>query len=94
MKNFKDMSKPFIVAEIGNNHEGSLKNAIKLIKSAKESGADAVKFQIFNPYKYSSPKDKTRINQLKKFALTKKDILNIKKSAMSLTSYFLLPHLM
>ena len=65
MKNFKDISKPFIVAEIGNNHEGSVKNAIKFIKSAKVSGADAVKFQIFDPHKYSSPKDKKRIIQLK-----------------------------
>jgi len=88
MKNFKDISKPFIVAEIGNNHEGSFKNAIKLIRSAKESGADAVKFQIFNPYKYSSPKDKTRINQLKKFALTKKDILKIKKKCNELKIVF------
>ena len=39
---------PFIIAEIGNNHNGSIDTAIKLIKSAKESGADAVKFQVKN----------------------------------------------
>ena len=61
MKNFNNLSKPFIVAEIGNNHEGSFKNAIRLVKSAKDAGADAVKFQVFDPYKYSSPKDKKRI---------------------------------
>ena len=81
MKNFKIISKPFIVAEIGNNHEGSFKNAIRLIESAKESGADAVKFQIYDPLKYSSPKDKKRIIQLKKFALNKKDIINLKKKS-------------
>jgi len=39
---------PFIIAEIGNNHNGSIDTAIKLIKAAKESGADAVKFQVKN----------------------------------------------
>ena len=39
---------PFIIAEIGNNHNGSLDTAMKLIKSAKDAGADAVKFQVKN----------------------------------------------
>ena len=39
---------PFIIAEIGNNHNGNLDTAMKLIESAKESGADAVKFQVKN----------------------------------------------
>jgi len=88
MKNFKTISKPFIVAEIGNNHEGSFKNAIRLIEAAKESGADAVKFQIYDPIKYSSPKDKKRIIQLKKFALNKKDIINLKKKSDELGIIF------
>lgn len=39
---------PFIIAEIGNNHNGSLDTAMELIKSAKDAGADAVKFQVKN----------------------------------------------
>ena len=35
----------FIIAEIGINHNGDLDVAKKLIKGAKEAGADAVKFQ-------------------------------------------------
>ena len=35
------------VAEISSNHNGSLKRCIQLIKSAAESGCDAVKFQLF-----------------------------------------------
>lgn len=35
----------FVIAEIGHNHMGSLKEAIKLIEAAKNSGADAVKLQ-------------------------------------------------
>ena len=41
--------KPFIVAELSGNHSGSLKNALKLIKLAKKSGADAVKIQTYTP---------------------------------------------
>ena len=37
----------FIIAEAGVNHNGSIKIAKKLIEVAKESGADAVKFQTF-----------------------------------------------
>lgn len=40
---------PYIVAEIGANHNGDMDLAKKLIKSAKECGADCVKFQLFGP---------------------------------------------
>ena len=39
---------PFIIAEIGVNHNGSLEIAKKLIFEAFVAGADAVKFQTFN----------------------------------------------
>jgi len=44
--NFK---KPFLIAEIGINHNSSVKLAKKLIDLAKNSGFDAVKFQKRNP---------------------------------------------
>jgi N-acetylneuraminate synthase len=34
-----------VVAEIGNNHDGSIRQAERLIEAAAEAGADAVKFQ-------------------------------------------------
>ncbi|NGX43032.1 MAG: N,N'-diacetyllegionaminic acid synthase [Chlamydiae bacterium] len=37
----------YIVAEIGSNHDGELDRAKKLIREAKEAGADAAKFQSF-----------------------------------------------
>ncbi|WP_414830133.1 N-acetylneuraminate synthase family protein [Alteromonas sp. H39] len=39
-------SKTFVIAEIGNNHNGSLKSALKLIDHAVAAGADCVKFQM------------------------------------------------
>ena len=39
---------PFIIAEIGNNHNGNIDNAIELIKVAKKIGVDAVNFQVKN----------------------------------------------
>lgn len=41
-----DDESPFIIAEIGNNHNGDVKIAFELIKKAKEIGVDAVKFQV------------------------------------------------
>ena len=38
---------PYCVAEVGINHNGELDRAFKMIKVAKDSGADAVKFQTF-----------------------------------------------
>jgi N-acetylneuraminate synthase len=39
--------RPYIIAEIGVNHEGSIIIAKKLIDDAKQAGADAVKFQSY-----------------------------------------------
>ena len=38
-----------VVAEISGSHGGSLNNALRLILDANEAGADAVKFQCFDP---------------------------------------------
>ena len=46
-KSISNFSLPYIIAEIGVNHEGSLDKAKELIKLAKEGGADAAKFQTY-----------------------------------------------
>lgn len=40
--------KTFVIAEIGNNHNGSVDRAIQMIDSAVEIGVDCVKFQMRN----------------------------------------------
>ena len=47
--NLMRLEKPFLIGEIGINHNGSLKLAKKLIDLAKSCGFDAVKFQKRNP---------------------------------------------
>jgi len=58
------MSKTFIIAEIGVNHNGSMELARKSIIAAKASGADCVKFQLFNS-------DNLTIKNLKKASYQK-----------------------
>ena len=41
----------FLIAEIGVNHNGRIENAYHLIDAAKDAGADAVKFQLFESKK-------------------------------------------
>ncbi|XP_035774469.1 sialic acid synthase-like [Anopheles albimanus] len=44
----EDRAKVFVVAEIGQNHQGSLEIAKQMIRQAKNCGADCVKFQRSN----------------------------------------------
>ena len=82
--------KPFLIGEIGINHNGSLQNAKKLIDLAKNCGFSAVKFQKRNP-DISTPenqKDKLRqtpwgeisyLNYKKKIEFGKKEFNEINK---------------
>ena len=68
---------PFIIAEIGINHNGSLNRALRLIDAAKMSGASAVKFQTYITEK--RVKNKSPIFEiLKNCELTNEDFIKIK----------------
>ena len=41
--------KPYIIAEMSANHNGSIDRAFKIIDEAKKAGADAVKLQTYTP---------------------------------------------
>jgi N,N'-diacetyllegionaminate synthase len=85
------MSKVFIIAEAGVNHNGSLELALKLADKAKEIGADCVKYQTFKASQIvtsSSPKaqyqlkvtdaQESQFEMLKKLELQKEDFAKIK----------------
>ena len=41
------LTKPFLIAESGVNHEGDIELAKRLVEEAQEGGADAIKFQTY-----------------------------------------------
>ncbi len=53
----QNYGRPFVVAEVGINHNGEIEKAYKLISLAKKSGADAVKFQTFKAEEFVSDKN-------------------------------------
>ena len=84
------MSRVFIIAEAGVNHNGSLETARKLISVAAEAGADAVKFQTFRADSLASSSakkaeyqlaatggDDSQQDMLKKLEITKKQNLEL-----------------
>jgi len=82
MFNIKDFEvenslNPYIIAEIGVNHEGSMDLAKRLIREAKEGGAHAAKFQSYKAEKIASKHspaywDQTKESTDSQFALFKK----------------------
>ena len=63
-------AKPFIIAEAGINHNGSLNKAFKMIKVAKASNANAIKFQTYKAEELiSNTKKKYRYKSNGKFIL-------------------------
>jgi sialic acid synthase SpsE len=81
--------KILIIAEIGNNHEGSYALAEEMIGKAAEAGAGAVKFQTFITEHYVSKKDEVRFKRLKSFELTFDEFEKLSRVASSLGVLFL-----
>ena len=86
------INKAFIIAEIGINHNGKISLAKKMVRLAKEFGADAVKFQSFitknlvtktekqMPYQLKNNKSKvSQYKMLKKSELNFDQQIKLKK---------------
>lgn len=46
---------PFVVAEVGINHNGDVERALLMVNAAKQSGCDAIKFSIFKAAEFCNP---------------------------------------
>ncbi len=87
MSFFKELTKDrtFIIAEIGVNHNGDMDLARKLIDKSKEIGADAVKFQVYNPSKLcSSIHRKEQIPMLENLELSYEQHIILKEYAQNI----------
>ena len=96
-KEISNYTKPYIIAELGSNHNGDMALARELIVQAKDAGADCVKFQswnkdsIFSKKKYEdnyfldddyrSRSDFNLEEIVEKYAISEEELLEMKNFA-------------
>jgi len=101
---FENLETPYVIAEIGANHNGDMNLAVQLMNAAKEAGADCVKFQswtknsIFSKIKYEENyflkddyRDRSDYNLEKiveKFSTSKEELFELKSTADELSIDF------
>jgi N,N'-diacetyllegionaminate synthase len=85
---FDTASRVFVVAEIGNNHEGDPEVAVQLVRSAAECRADAVKLQTYRTALFVRPADTERYERLARFELASSVVEQLAELAHSLGLLF------
>jgi N,N'-diacetyllegionaminate synthase len=78
-----------VIAEIGNNHEGDITTAARLVQEAAQCGVGAVKFQTYRTEYLVSRSDNERFQRLKKFELSISQFRELSELAHSLGLLFL-----
>lgn len=79
----KDNNTPLLIAEIGGNHEGDFNYAKELTRLAIDSGADAVKFQIYTGDTLVSKKENPQRNKhFKTFELSPEQHIELAKMVL------------
>ena len=73
--------KTFIIAEIGNNHEGNFEVAKNMLIAAAKSGVDAVKFQTFIAERFVGISNPDRYKQIKSYELSQIQFIELKNIA-------------
>ncbi len=80
---FTELTRTWVVAEIGVNHEGDIEKAIDMIRLAAEAGADAVKFQTYAAERYVSSVQPERLERVKRFELSYDEFQTLSQQAAS-----------
>ena len=79
----------YIIAEVGNCHEGDVDLAERLVFLAAEAGANAVKFQTIVPERLVAASEVDRLRQLRKFQLFQADFERLAAAAGRAGVHFL-----
>ena len=80
--NFFKKKTPIIIAEMSGNHNGSLKQALKIVKEASKAGADAIKLQTYTADTITlNSKNRDFIIHDKKSLWKKEKLYNLYKKA-------------
>ena len=93
---------PFIIAEVGINHNGSVERAIEMVRSAKNADVSAIKFQTFKADEFISDSSLTytytsqgksitepQLDLFKRCELSQDDFYKIKKACDDEKIFFL-----
>lgn len=96
------MSRIFIIAEAGVNHNGDINLALQLVEAASNAGADAIKFQIFNAAKLvtksaakaeyqkkQTGKDESQFEMIRKLELSREEHKELQRYCENKNIHFL-----
>ena len=78
---FKNLNQTYIIAEIGNNHEGNFQVAQQMLIAAAKTGVNAVKFQTFKAECFVGYSNLDRFKQIKSFELSQNEFIELKHIA-------------